>query len=271
MLGMDIVSACTDAGFDVVSLDLPEFDITFHDDVREKIPPCDWVVNCAAYTDTDGAESHQKDAFAVNSTGVRHVAKMCFSRKEGFLHFSTDYVFDGRRSTPYTEQDQPAPMSVYGLSKLAGEKAIREEGGHYIIVRTQSLFGVNGRNFVKSIIGKLEGSDPIHVVTDQVSSPTYTRHLAQATLKLLGVHERGPVHVAASGECSWYEFAQAIADRVKPGAKIEPTTSQDVNRPAPRPQYSVLRSIHYADWTGHTMPSWQQGLDEYLKEEGYPQ
>jgi len=269
MLGTDLVSACEQAGHEVIGLDLPELDITSHDNTREMIPACDWLVNCAAYTDVDGAESHPEEAVAVNAKAVRNLAKLCFSRKIHLLHISTDYVFDGRLKRPYTEEDYANPLGIYGVSKMAGEEAIREEKGHHIILRTQSLFGMHGRNFVKSVIERIEKGEELHVVDDQISSPTYTRHLAEAILKLLPIDERGLVHVSGTGACSWYRFAKAIAKHVEPNAVVKPVKTVDTDRPAPRPAYSVMDSLHFEKWTGHRMPSWQQGLEEYLAEEGY--
>lgn len=270
MLGSDLVEACAGAGLEVVGVDLPELDITRFNDVRSRLPPADCVVNCAGYTNVDEAEKHRDQAFAVNADGALSVARVCARRAVRVLHVSTDYVFDGRKTRPYTESDYPNPLSVYGASKLAGEKAVRAEGGKYLVIRTQSLFGTRGPSFVKSVVKRLRESDePLSVVTDQVSAPTYTRHLADAIVKLIKLDRDGIVHVAASGSCSWFAFARAIVARVKPGAAVREITSQDLSRPAPRPAYSVLDTSRYASWTGEALPPWEQGLEEYLAEEGY--
>jgi dTDP-4-dehydrorhamnose reductase len=268
MLGSDLVSSCQGAKLDVQGLDLPEFDIRDFKMVIAKLPQVEWVVNCAAYTRVDDAESHREDAFAVNADGAHSVAHACARRHVKLLHISTDYLFDGRKSRPYTERDSPNPMGVYGASKLAGEKAVRAEGGQYLVVRTQSLFGVRGPNFVRSIARQLkEGTAPLRVVRDQVSSPTYTRHLADALVRLILLDKEGVVHVAASGSCSWFDFAKAIAARVRPGAEIVPISAGELARPAPRPDYSVLDTHLFQSWTGQAMPPWERGLDEYLAEE----
>lgn len=270
MLGSDLVEACQAAGWRVEGYDLPELDIRDFHAVREKIPACDWVVNCAAYTRVDDAERERAAAFAVNAEGALYVARVCARRNVRLLQISTDYVFDGRKGRPYVESDVTEPMGVYGASKLAGEKNIRAEGGAFLIVRTQSLFGRHGPNFVRAIVEKIrQGQTPLRVVSDQVSSPTYTRHLAEALVRLMRLDKRGVVHVSASGECSWYELARAIVARLQPTTQVVPITSRELGRPAPRPAYSVLDKSLYISWTGAPLPSWQEGLDEYLSEEGW--
>lgn len=272
MLGTDLMLACQRAGVEAIGLDLPELDVTRYDSVWAGVQACDWAINCAAYTNVDGAEQHRREAFAVNAAGARNVARVCVKKKVRLIHISTDYVFDGRRTRPYLERDQPNPLNVYGASKLAGEKAVRSEGGPFIILRTQSLFGLNGHSFVKAVMKRLVQDDitqPLRVVQDQASSPTYTVHLADAILRLLPVNRHGVVHVSASGQCSWYDFARAIARRVRPAAVIEPIRADELGRAAQRPPYSVLDGRRYRRWAGHAMPSWEEGLDEYLRGEGY--
>jgi len=267
MLGHDVVTAGRSAGIEVSGHDLPELDITREPCGLEKLQACDWVVNCAGYTDVDGAEVDRKAAFSVNRDGARHVAEWCKDRGVPLLHISTDYVFSGSSSMPYREDDPVKPLNVYGESKLAGEQAVQSVYDRYLIVRTQSLFGINGRNFVKTIVSRLrENDDPIDVVNDQTSCPTYTVHLAGAILRLLNVEKQGIVHVSASGSCTWYEFALAIAEKVKPAAVIRPVTSAKLARPARRPAFSVLDKERYTTWTNHTMSTWQEGLEEYLEE-----
>ena len=268
MLGTDLVAACRDAGIETLGLDLPGFDITRFEGVRANLPEVDRVVNCAAYTRVDDAENQREPAYAVNAEGAGNVARICSARSIGMLHLSTDYVFDGRKGSAYSEDDPVNPLSVYGASKLAGEELVRGAGGRSLIVRTQSLFGVRGANFVRTIAQRMKRSDePLRVVNDQFSSPTYTRHLAAAIVRLLQSDREGIVNVAATGFCSWFEFARAIGARVKPGAGINPVSSAEYLRPAPRPAYSVLDTRRYQEWTGSALPSWQMGLEEYLAEE----
>ncbi len=269
MLGTDLVRTCKFEGIEAISLDLPEFDITDSKQLESRVPEGDWVINCAAYTRVDDAEREIDQAFAVNAEAVEHLASVCNFRGIPLLQISTDYVFDGLSGKPYCEDDPVNPVSIYGKSKLKGEEAVRALSGRYLIVRTQLLFGVNGNNFVKSIGRKLrEGDGRLRVVEDQVSAPTYTGHLSGAIVKLVRSGRNGTVHVTASGSCSWHEFACAIAERIRPGAEVLPVTSEEFNRPAARPPYSVLDNSRYLSWTGEAMPSWSDSLDEYLKEPG---
>ena len=268
MLGTDLVSACRSAGIEPLGLDLPDFDITKFDRVRADLPKVDRIVNCAAYTRVDDAEIHREQAYAVNAEGAGNVARICSTRNIGLIHISTDYVFDGGKGSAYSEDDRVNPLNIYGASKLAGEELVRGAGGRSLIVRTQSLFGVRGPNFVRTIAQRLKRSDePLRVVNDQFTSPTYTRHLAEAIVRLLQSEREGIVNVVASGHCSWFEFAKAIAARVKAGAEINPVGTAEYPRPAPRPAYSVLDTNRYRDWTGSALPTWQEGLEEYMAEE----
>lgn len=270
MLGTDFMEACGAAGLQAFGFDQPEIDVTDYQTLLGAIPQSDWIINCAAYTNVDGAEKAPDDAFAVNAKGARNLARLAVMMRTPLLHISTDYVFDGHRDHPYTEWNRPNPINIYGASKLAGEQAIRGQGCEYIIVRTQSLFGRHGPNFVKTIARRLtESDDELRVVSDQVSSPTYTGHLSIALLYLLKANQRGIVHISASGECSWYEFACAIANKVKPTATIMPVRTEEFPRPATRPPYSVLDHHRFRQWTSHIMPTWREGLEAYLQEEGY--
>ncbi|NCC53268.1 MAG: dTDP-4-dehydrorhamnose reductase, partial [Spartobacteria bacterium] len=210
MLGTDLMSVCRAHDVAVRGVDLPEVDITTYSGVADHMPPADCIINCAAFTNVDGAEEQAKAAFAVNAEGPGHLAAYCHRKHIKLIHISTDYVFDGKKGRSYTEWNEPNPISVYGASKLAGEKAIRAEGCDYFIVRTQSLFGLHGHNFVKAILKRVRaGNKELRVVNDQVSSPTYTPHLAEALLQLLPLDKTGIIHLSARGACSWFEFAQA--------------------------------------------------------------
>ncbi len=268
MLGRDVVEDCRAVGHNALGFDLPELDVTNYPDMRSKLPEAEWIINCSAYTRVDDAETDRTNALTVNYEGVRNLARIGCHRLVPIIHISTDYVFDGRSDKPYREKDPAGPINIYGASKLAGEKALRSGGGPYLIVRTQSLFGRNGPNFVRAIAKKARESDePLRVVDDQISAPTYTRHLAGALIRLMKIEPEGIVHVTASGSCSWYEFACAIVERLKPGHQVVPVKSAQMKRPAARPKYAVLSNQRYRELTSHIMPTWQEGLDEYLKEE----
>ncbi|HPA78904.1 MAG TPA: dTDP-4-dehydrorhamnose reductase [Kiritimatiellia bacterium] len=268
MLGTDLMTAAREKGHAVLGLDQPAIDIGDYNNIWRHIPPCDWIINCAAYTNVDRAETHPAEAFSVNSEGALNVALVALRKKVRLLHISTDYVFDGHRRRPYSEKIHPNPINVYGASKLAGEKNIRGSGCSYIIVRTQSLFGLHGHNFVKAILNQIaKGERDLKVVMDQISSPTYTAHLAQGLLKLLEAPDRQILHLSATGSCSWYDFARAIVEEVHANAQVIPIPSSDIRRHAKRPAFSVLDNRTCEALTGYTMPTWEQGLREYLKGE----
>ena len=194
------------------------------------------VLHAAAWTDVDGAESDPEGAEAVNVLGTRNVVSM----GAPVVAYSTDYVFDGDKREPYVETDETSPRTAYGRSKLAGEWTVAEVTPRHAIVRTAWLFGLHGKNFVDTMLS-LGG--PLKVVDDQVGCPTYTGHLAEALVELAGGRHAGVVHVAGGGECSWYEFAAEIFRQAEREVQLEPCTTAEFPRPAPRPHYSVLRSI----------------------------
>jgi dTDP-4-dehydrorhamnose reductase len=267
MLGVDLTALGARSGHDVMGYDLPEVDIAGNPAGLDALRGADWVVNCAAYTDVDRAESEEAAAAAVNGRGAGNVAAWCARRGTPLVHLSTDYVFDGTSARPYREDDPVRPLNAYGRGKLAGEEAVRAAGARGLIVRTQSLYGLRGRSFARAIRERLErDTAPVKVVTDQVSSPTYTVHLAEAILRLMKTGREGIVHVSATGGCSWYDFACAIAERAGARGRIVPVTSAEFPRPARRPAYSVLDTARYASWTGHKMPTWAEGLNAYFEE-----
>jgi dTDP-4-dehydrorhamnose reductase len=212
------------------------------------------VFHAAAWTDVDGAEDDPQGAAAVNVGGTRHAAEL----GAPIVYFSTDYVFDGRKGEPYVETDAPNPISAYGRTKLYGEAAAGEEAW---IVRTSGLFGPTGTNFVLKMLELARERDEVAVVDDQRSAPTYVGHLASATRELLELPS-GVWHVAASGDCTWAEFAEAIFEEAGVSCSVRRVSSGELARPAPRPPYSVLRSAKAAP----SLPHWREGLRECLKE-----
>jgi dTDP-4-dehydrorhamnose reductase len=221
------------------------------------------VVHAAAYTDVDGAESDRDGAFAVNETGARNVARAARAIGAGLVNYSTDYVFAGDREQGYVESDATAPRSVYGASKLAGELATREEHPDAFIVRTAWVFAPRGKNFVRTMLRLGAELPELRVVDDQRGSPTYARHLAEATLSLVDRCPPGTYHLAGAGSCSWYELASAIMHHAGLPARVIPIDSDELNRPAPRPACSILRSEHACT---PTLPPWQTGLEACLYE-----
>jgi dTDP-4-dehydrorhamnose reductase len=248
MLGQDVMRA---AGGGAVALTRAELDVTDASAVREALAGS-VVINCAGYTDVDGAEADPERAHEVNAGGARNVAEVAAR----VIYVSTDYVFDGSKTGPYVESDPVNPLSAYGRTKLAGERATAEANPRHYIARTSWLFGPGGRNFVETMLGL---GPEVRVVDDQVGSPTFTGHLADALVRLVRTEDFGIHHLAASGSCSWFEFAREIFARAGSETRAEPCTTGDFPRPAPRPANSVLDSVR-----DHRLPTWQEGLDAYL-------
>lgn len=265
LLGTELVCAARTRAFSVDAWDLPEHDIRAGAEQYNRLAGVDWMINCAAYTDVDGAEIDRQTAFAVNAEGVAILSGWCAARGIPLLHIGTDYVFDGRQARPYREDDDMCPLNAYGASKAEGERRVRESGAPYLLVRTQSLFGRAGRNFVRTLVSRLQTDpEPVPVVNDQRSSPTYAGHLAQALLELLGQARRGTVHVAADGACTWYELALEIAAALGVRERVTAVSSADFPRPARRPANSVLDTSRFREWTGRGMPTWREGLSACL-------
>ena len=270
MLGTDLMAALEPA-HEPLGLDLPECDILAEGVLAAALEPFapEVVINCAAYTDVDGAETNREFAFKLNADGAGFAAAVGRGLGALLVQISTDYVFDGAQQRPYTEDDATNAISVYGASKLAGEEQVIAAGGAWIIVRTQSLFGLRGKNFIEAIISRAEQVGELDVVADQVSSPTYTPHLAQGLTRLIALPRdrvnRQIVNVANRGACSWFEFARAIVARIRPDTKVRETTAAAFGRPAPRPPHSVLDTGKYEKLTGERMPTWEEALEEYLE------
>ncbi len=218
----------------------------------------DLVLHAAAWTDVDGAEADPAGAEAVNVLGTRNVA----AAGAPLLYVSTDYVFSGEKEEPYLESDEPGPRSVYGRTKLAGE---REVGDGWIL-RSSWLFGATGHNFLRTMLRAGAERDEVSVVDDQRGSPTYVGHLAQASRAVIGL-PFGVYHAAADGDCTWADFAEAIFDEAALDCRVRRITTAELGRPAPRPAYSVLRSERGAP----ALPHWRDGLRECLGRLGSPQ
>jgi dTDP-4-dehydrorhamnose reductase len=263
MLGRAVVAAARERGHDVVPIGRDAADVTDAATVaavlREAAP--DVVVNCAAWTDVDGAEADEAGATAVNGTGAGNVAAAAAAARARVVHVSTDYVFDGAQREPYVETDPVAPQSAYGRSKLAGERAVADGAPDHAIARTAWLFGAGGRNFVDTMLRLGAERDEVTVVTDQVGSPTWTGHLAPALLDLAASPANGVFHVAAAGACSWHELAVEAFRRAGLRCAVREATTAAFPRPAPRPAFSVLRSARPET---PALPDWQDGLAAHL-------
>jgi dTDP-4-dehydrorhamnose reductase len=263
MLGRDVMLAAGNAGHDVVGFGRAELDIADAAAVGKKfdLERPDVVINCAAWTDVDGAEEAEEAAFAVNGTGAGNVAAAAAAVGASVVYISSDYVFDGAKGAPYVETDQPAPLSAYGRTKLAGEEATATANKRHFIVRSSWLFGIGGGNFVETMLRLAADHGEVLVVRDQVGSPTYTWHLAYGLVRLIEGIEFGIHHMAAAGHCSWYDFAREIFEQAKVECKVLSGTTEMMGRPAPRPAYSALVSQRRHSIE---LPTWQDGLAGYL-------
>jgi dTDP-4-dehydrorhamnose reductase len=265
MLGRDVTAAAERAGHDVTPLSRRELDIRDAAAVDAAIAAArpDAVINCAAWTDVDGAEAHEDEATTLNGAAAGHVAAAAQRAGAFTVQLSTDYVFDGTATTPYVESTPTAPGSAYGRSKLAGEQAVaRFAPDDHAIVRTAWLFGAHGRNFVATMRRLAGERDELTVVDDQVGCPTFSGHLAGALVTIAEQRLGGLRHVAGSGECSWYDLAAATFDATGASVALRRGRSADLDRPAPRPAYSVLRSERPET---PVLPSWRDGLHAYLE------
>lgn len=263
MLGRDLLALLGDRGQGV---DIDDIDITSLESVLKVIGGLkpEVVVNCAAYTDVDGCESDTETAMAVNGEGVAYLAMACRDLGALLVQISTDYIFDGGKGTPYVEDDAPCPLSVYGESKLAGEMNAAFCPEH-LIVRTQWLYGLHGRNFVETMLRLGREKDELTVVDDQIGSPTWTVDLARAIIALIDNGCRGVYHAANSEYCSWNGFAKAIFEEAGLNVSVIPITTTELNRPARRPLYSPLECSKLTGDTGFRPQAWRAALREYLK------
>ena len=246
---------------DVVALGHEQLDITRLAIVRDALAARrpDLVINAAAYNDVDGAESHHEDAFAGNALGPRNLAVVTAAWSIRLLHLSTDYVFDGTATRPYHEFDRPAPRSVYGHSKLAGEDAVRTHNPRHYIVRTAWLFHTVGRNFARTICGLAERPE-VRVVHDQHGSPTYVPHLAAGLARLLTTDAYGTYHMAGRGGASWFELTRALYRALDLPTPVRPVTTAEFPRPAERPRYAVLTTLQDP---AIVLPPWEEGVAAY--------
>jgi len=268
MLGSSLVP-CLGSEHEVVGVDFNDFDISQEAAVQKAFGDLrpDFVFHLAAYTDVDGCEANPQMAKEVNAQGTRNVARACAEIGAVLLYVSTDYVFDGSLERPYREEDAPNPLSVYGQSKLGGEQHVQSLLPRHFLVRSSWLYGPHGKNFVATILKIAKEREEIRVVSDQRGSPTYTQHLALKLAQMLRVQAYGIYHVTGAGNCSWFEFAQAILklgglERVR----VVPISTQESGRRARRPANSVLENRRLIESNLGVLPHWKEGLAQYLKE-----
>lgn len=273
------------AEWDVVALSHPQFDLTDSTSARmglSAVQP-EIIINCAAYTDVDGAESNKALAFSLNAAGPKNLAMAAKELNAILVHISSDYVFGGDKTSPYSETDFPNPRSVYGKSKLQGEQMILDSGlERFFIIRTSWLYGPGGKNFVESIIRLAKQREELCIVADQFGSPTYTADLTQAIFNLLAEQTKGvkgkritePLygiyHYSNEEQCSWHQFAREIVSLLEThgetikAKRILPIPTIAYPLPAPRPSYSVLSKAKYQKTTGAPVPNWRQALARYM-------
>ena len=259
MLGQDLCPILRSKGYNVIETDVQTLDITNSDQVKEvliKEKP-NVVIHCAAYTNVDKAEEDINTARLINKTGTENIAKACKKIDAAMVYISTDYVFDGAGKEPYKPYDKTNPLNNYGLTKLEGEEAVKNNLEKYYICRTSWLYGIHGKNFVETMLS-LADKPELKVVDDQVGCPTWTVELSNGILKLLSGAEFGIYHVCGSGQTSWYNFAKKIFELKGLNVNLKPCRSEEFPRPAKRPHYSVMEN-------NSICRNWEEALEDYME------
>ncbi len=275
-LGSDLLAVFQRCGAQVAGLTHQDLEVSDAVAVEAKLAAAapQVVVNTAAFHNVEACETEPQTAFAVNALGARNLATASLRHGFRLIHLSTDYVFDGRKGQPYTEEDRPLPLNCYGNSKLSGELFIQAMARNYAIVRVSGLYGAapcrakKGLNFVKIMLKLARERGEVKVVTDEFVTPTYTLAAAEQIARLADAPQTGLFHATPQGQCSWHEFAQAIFQYTGTAVKLLPATSADFPAKVPRPPYSVLDNKHLRDCGLDIMPDWKQCLRAYLKETG---
>jgi dTDP-4-dehydrorhamnose reductase len=266
MLARDL-AAQAPVDVELESMSHSQLDITDQSSVESALDASrpEVVINASGYTAVDAAEADRARAFAINATAVGQLGGLCARRQIRVVHFSTDYVFDGEASTPYREDDVPAPINCYGESKLAGERALLSSGAAAFVIRAQWLFGENGASFPRSMWERARRGEPTRVVRDQRGRPTFTHDLARASWRLIELGKEGVFHVAASGEATWYDVAARVFSRCGASDLVTSCRTADFPRPARRPRYTVLDTTRSVSELGSPLPSWEAALDQFLQ------
>jgi dTDP-4-dehydrorhamnose reductase len=280
-LGHEVRARARDLHFELVAPVLSEVDISDLEQVRflaHKIKP-DVILNSAAYTAVDKAETESEMAYSINAIGAGHVAMIAKEVQARVIYVSTDYVFNGEGNTPFTEDSPTSPLNVYGKSKLEGEiLTMKEAGDLAVIVRTSSLHGQRGLNFVHTMLELFRTKEEVKVVSDQIMSPTWAGWLAEVLVDLCRIRVSGTLHACGSGQVSWYDFAAEILHLVRQdpsrGAEyakvvLTPIPAAQFPRPATRPKFSVMSTQRLEKVVGRPAISWQQGLQQHLRELGF--
>lgn len=266
-LGYDVVNELSKRGHEAVGVDVEEMDITDADKVKKVIleESPEAVIHCAAYTAVDAAEENESVCRKVNTDGTINIAKVCGENNVKLMYISTDYVFDGEGEHYWQPDESRNPVNVYGQTKYEGELAVEKEVEKYFIVRIAWVFGVNGKNFIKTMLNLGKTHDELSVVDDQVGSPTYTFDLARLLVDMIETDKYGKYHATNEGICTWCEFAKEIFRQAGMNVKVNPVTSEEFPTKAKRPHNSRM-SKDKLDEKGFTrLPSWQDALERYLK------
>ena len=266
MLGSDLVKVCRQQGLDPIVYDLPEFNITDADHLQQAVAGADIIVNCAAYTNVDGAESQAEQAYRVNAEAVGRLGTIARQAGKWVLHISTDFVFDGCGDKPYVETDHPNPINTYGKTKLAGEQLLARSGCEYCIVRVQWTYGSAGNNFVKKLIQRAKSQDTLKVVDDQTGSPTATIEAAGAICELLRKKPGGIYHFASAGYVTRYGMAEFILDKLSMDANLLPCKTSDFPSPAKRPLNSRFDCSKITVLLDEPIERWQAPLELFLRQ-----
>lgn len=272
-LGYDVVKELTGRGIEAVGVDIDEMDITDASSVDRVIKEAspDAVIHCAAYTAVDAAEENQDLCRRVNADGPRNIARVCKELDIKMIQISTDYVFAGEGDNYWKPEDEGRPQSVYGQTKYEGELAVRELLDKYFIVRIAWVFGINGKNFVRTMLNLAKTHDTIRVVNDQFGSPTYTYDLARLLADMVVTDKYGIYHATNEGTCSWYEFACAIFKEAGVDVKVVPVTTEEYGAKAKRPANSRMDNSKLTEEGFGRLPAWQDALARYvalLKKQG---
>ena len=265
-LGKDLITVFGEAG-EAIGFDLPEIDVSSEGDVRSAIDDSqpEFIVNSAAYTNVEGAENDEESAFLANEQGARIVAEQAAAKDVPMVYISTDFVFDGTKTTPYEAKDEANPLSVYGRSKLAGEIAVRAAARRHFIVRTAWLYGPGGNNFPEKIIAAAQKNPSLKVVHDEVGSPTHTWDLALATRALSRTEAYGTYHAVNAGSCARDEFARAILECAGIDTPVTACSLDEFPTKARRPLYSVLSTADLEGATGHVSRDWREALNHFIE------
>lgn len=264
MLGSDLDLSCKQQGFNKIILDLPDFDITNDSQLRRVISNAQIIINCAAYTNVDGAESQADLAYQVNAAAVGRLGALAREADKWVLHISTDFVFDGRSNKPYVEDDPTNPINTYGKTKLAGEQLLARSGCRYCIMRVEWTYGSAGNNFINKIIQRAKISKTLKVVDDQFGSPTATTEVARVICKLLPKQPEGIFHFASAGYVSRYEMAKFIFDKLSIKVDLQTCKTSDFPSPAARPLNSRFDCGRISDLLDEPIRNWQVPLELFL-------